>query len=366
MSEEQKKNQLATGSYIAQADQGSHASVTIIQRLVPPSNICERRNRNRLLNKVSIFWIKGVLENSLHGIALCELGMEYRPDAVTYPWEMILQKPDAPQCSIQPGTKIVDVFDRQNGELLILGAPGSGKTTMLLDLAQSLIARAQDDDAFPIPVIFNLSSWAKKQLPIAEWLVEELNIRYDVPIKVGEKWIGDGFLIPMLDGLDEVIKEHRAECTEAINAFRSKHGLLNIVVCSRIADYEDLDAKLKLQGAVFIQPLTLEQIDTYLKNAGEQLAALRLALNKKSELRDLAQTPLMLSIMAMVYRGETVETLPTNLTPEGQRTTLFATYIDRMFIRRGAKVKYTSHQTGAVLNLAGSTNEPTWSSSNSA
>ena len=40
--------------------------------------------------------------------------------------------------------------------LLILGAPGSGKTTMLLELTRQLLERARKNDDQPIPIVFNL------------------------------------------------------------------------------------------------------------------------------------------------------------------------------------------------------------------
>jgi len=60
---------------------------------------------------------------------------------------------------LPPDTKIVDVFDEMGQNLLVLGEPGSGKTTMLLELARDTIARAEKDSDEPIPVVFNLSSW---------------------------------------------------------------------------------------------------------------------------------------------------------------------------------------------------------------
>jgi hypothetical protein len=203
-----------------------------------------------MLQKVRDFWVKGVLENSLHGAALIGLGIEYKPDAVVHPWDMVIQQADRPTHSIPRGTKIVDVFDDLGGELLILGAPGSGKTTILLELTRELITRAEQDENLPMPVVFNLSSWAEKRMPLAEWLVDELNTRYDVPRKVGKAWIDVDAVLPLLDGLDEVKEEHRGACVEVINIFRRNSGLVNLVACSRVADYSVLTVRLKLQGSL--------------------------------------------------------------------------------------------------------------------
>jgi predicted NACHT family NTPase len=88
--------------------------------------------------------------------------------------------------------------------LLILGAPGAGKTTLLLMLARELLDRAERDAGHPIPVIFNLSSWAEKRLSLAAWMVDELNKQHDVPRAMAEVWIEDDQVLPLLDGLDEV------------------------------------------------------------------------------------------------------------------------------------------------------------------
>jgi len=40
-----------------------------------------------------------------------------------------------------------------------------------------------------MPVIFNLSSWAYKKLSIAEWLVDELNVKYQIPKTIATEWI---------------------------------------------------------------------------------------------------------------------------------------------------------------------------------
>jgi predicted NACHT family NTPase len=73
--------------------------------------------------------------------------------------------------------------------LLILGEPGSGKTITLLELARETILLAEKDSTQPIPVVFNLSSWAKRKLPVQVWLVEELTSKYQIPSWIGRIWV---------------------------------------------------------------------------------------------------------------------------------------------------------------------------------
>ncbi len=310
------------------------APLTAQQPLKPTHSA--NRNRLRMLEKVKTFWIKGVLESSLHGAALIELGMEGRPEAVERPWEMVLQHADYPDYRLEAQVSVSRIFADVGGELLILGEPGAGKTTTMLELARDLIEAAQADSNAPLPVVFNLSSWADQRQSVAEWMVSELNARYQVPRHVGTEWVTHEQILPLLDGLDEVASAHRSACVDAINDFRRQHGLVPLVVCSRVKDYDALNKRLKLQGAVLLQPLTFAQVDAYLAQAGAELSVLRSALQADATLQELAQTPLMLSIIMLAYRGASAQMLPlATSTSEGQRR-LFEAYIARMFTRRNS------------------------------
>ena len=336
-------------------------TATPVPREIHRTSSNDGRNRTRMLEKVQGFWIKGVLEHSLHGAALIALGMEGRDEAVEHPWDMVLRHPQYENTALPPETHITDVFDDLGGELLILGAPGSGKTTMLLELARDLLARAMTpvsvshQDEPPIPVIFNLSSWADDRKTVAEWLVDELNTRYQVPRNMGKAWVDADAVLPLFDGLDEVAENHRAACVAAINHFRSEHGFLPLAVCSRSADYDALGAlgaKLQLQGAVVLQPLTPEQVDGYLAGLGAALELARRTLHSDPALLELAQTPLMLSILALAYRGVSAEALAAAATPDERRKRLFDAYASAMLSRRG-DAPYNAEQTKRWLsNLA--------------
>jgi predicted NACHT family NTPase len=99
-----------------------------------------------------------------------------------------------------------------------LGEPGAGKTTTLLSLARTLLDRARDDINERVPIVVNLSS-RKKQQPLAEWISNELSEKYRVPRKIGRFWLHCGYLLPLLDGLDEVETVTQPDCVTAINAF---------------------------------------------------------------------------------------------------------------------------------------------------
>jgi serine/threonine protein kinase/DNA polymerase III delta prime subunit len=310
-----------------------------------------RTNRQRLLRKVRTFWIAGVLEHSLETHARLALGLQAQPEAVANPWQLVVfHHPAGASRPLPAGTRITQVYDTANGELLILGAPGSGKTTLLLELARDLLERAEHDEQHPIPVVFTLSSWASRGQPLADWLVEELNRTYQVPRKLGQAMVEAEQILPLLDGLDEVAARERAACIEAINAYQQEHGLLPLVVCCRSADYLAQSARVQLGSAVAVQPLREEQVDDYLARGGEPLRALRMAVQQDPTLRELANTPLMLTILTLTYRGMSAEDLVRGASLTERQRQIFAHYVERMLRHRGAEKPYAPEQTTRWLS----------------
>ncbi len=103
---------------------------------------------------------------------------------------------------------------------------------MLLELTRDLLDRAAKDDEHPIPVVFNLSSWAQEQSSLQEWMISELSLRSDAPRKLAREWVTNEHILPLLDGLDEVADAHRDACVATINAYRQEHGWVPLVVCT--------------------------------------------------------------------------------------------------------------------------------------
>ena len=330
------------------------------------------RNRQALLKQLRDGWIKGVLEKSLYHNSTVVLGLESQPSAVSPPFDLIIRQYDETGQRLPEGTRISDVYEEAGGTLLILGAPGGGKTTLLLELLRDLRERAEQqlkrteqlveqaarDENLPLPsdrvllpVVFPLISWAERQLSFAEWLVDELHKRYNVNKNIGQIWVERRQILPLLDGLDEVPEKQREACITAINKFRIAQESPALVVCSRLADFQAIGKQLSLQRAVVVQPLTLHQTDSYLARGGEDLAPLRTALQTDHSLSELlGSSPLLLNIAAVAYAGKPASTLPTEGTAEERRHQLFAAYIERQLSRHTPTARFSPQHTVRSLS----------------
>ncbi|MGL4502378.1 MAG: NACHT domain-containing protein, partial [Planktothrix sp.] len=221
------------------------------------------------------------------------------------------------------------------GQLLILGEPGSGKTTELLGLAQTLCQRAQKDPQEPIPIIFELSDWRPSRQPIEadtlnHWMVEQLQLKYGLDPQLSQNWLHRNRLIPLLDGLDE-LKNFMPEAIRAINLMQEvkKEQHHKLIVCSRFEDYKDCPEKLSLRTKVKLKPLKNKKaIQDYLKHRDASHLWKVLKASPQGWLK-LAQTPLLLDLMPRAYPAPLVSDCPNQAGEAACRRRLFEDYSHR-------------------------------------
>jgi len=214
-------------------------------------------------------------------------------------------KPDAQEpeiIALELNTPIIEIFNQDDigGKLLILGEPGSGKTTELLNLAIALCNNAANSEQVAVPVIFELSAW-KGSKPIAQWLAEELKIRDGIDESLTLEWLRQDKIIPLLDGLDE-LKELKEDGIEAINQFYQKFRPQHLVICSRLKDYRECQNKLAPKGAICLQPLNDQQIQGYLEKR-KRLQLWQPIKNDPDGLLELARSPLLLNLISVAYQN---------------------------------------------------------------
>ena len=299
------------------------------------------------------------LNDSLQGIAWMELGLAEHPNAVRNATNLLQQRPDGTERVLPTGTTILDAYDQAEEELLILGVPGTGKSTLLLELAQQIIKRAEADETHPLPVILPLSSWATTRPVLTNWLVEQMARIYGIPLTLSGRWIRQGQVIPLLDGLDEMEEAARPLCIAAINAYHAAH-VAPLVVCSRQSEYDvaSIRQRLTLQNAIVVQPLSQEQVEHALSLGGKPLVALRESLRGNPTLRDLATTPLMLGVLFLAYQ----ETATSKLSQQEAvlEHQIWTDYVARMVQQKGADRQVTPDKPAKRYSLEHTTSWLGW------
>lgn len=302
--------------------------------------------RRIFIDRVHRYWIQGVLERSLYYEARLELKLTATVQSRRHPWDIAAYQADGRTVDFPPDADVRTMFDALDQTVVILGDPGSGKTTMLLELARSLLEEARADESQQVPVVLPLSSWAVQKKPVAQWIADQLVGQYGLPRSLALDWVNDQVIIPLFDGLDEVVEERRNECASAVDEYLRTHNLTPSALCSRQTEYSLLAKRPDYYAALTIQHLTREQVELYVQGAGPGLEGLRSALAADPGLWDLAESPLLLSIMALAYR-QGQETADLGHSGD-RRQNLYAQYV-RTMLRRRSHPRYASEQSERYL-----------------
>lgn len=243
--------------------------------------------------------------------------------------------------TLEPREPLAEVLQQEeiDGRLLILGEPGSGKTTALLGLAKDLLQAAEQDLQKPLPLLFELSSFPESLLPelssltwqeasteensvrfkadpLLNWLVAELKDLYNLQPAISKSLIETGKILLLLDGLDELEPTQQSSWVKMLSHYLKQDDTRKLVLCCRWEEYEQSEVELsQVNGAIYLQPLTDEQIQTYLIQRGK--IHFWQTIQHEPELNQLLQPqvdgksallrlPLFLSIAAIACNGQVI------------------------------------------------------------
>lgn len=111
------------------------------------------------------------------------------------------------------------------GRLVVLGRAGSGKTVLALRFVLDYLATRADDE--PVPVVFSLGAWDPTAVGLRDWLVHRLlrdhpELATSAPGRgtMAAALLADGWILPVLDGFDEIAERLQDRALEELNATR--------------------------------------------------------------------------------------------------------------------------------------------------
>ncbi|WP_293038185.1 HEAT repeat domain-containing protein [Moorena sp. SIO1F2] len=215
----------------------------------------------------------------------------------------------------------------QSRRVVILGAPGSGKTTLMsyfaVMLAQSkaeVLGLDGDTDWLPILIrIRDLVRHPDKSLIDYAWMFAEKTMAVNtIPVGFFDHWLSDGRALILLDGLDEVTEDaKRNDVVRRINNFLGQFNRNRAIITSRPAGYRRDFFRTKDFPHYQIEPFDDHKISAFIENwynsrfkdqaeAERRKQSLRKALNDNDRITLLARNPLLLTIIALIHRYQAV------------------------------------------------------------
>ena len=202
----------------------------------------------------------------------------------------------------------VDKALKDYRKFVIVGAPGSGKTTVLKHLALKSCKEnleKQERICTPVPII--LLEFLESGKDLRDY-IDVVFEEYDFPMakEFVEKDLKEGKCMVLLDGFDELVsKENQEQVTVQIQEFVKRYHRCQIIVTSRVAGYHDeLKDFMKLELMEFDD----KQIKTFIKNwfgkaEPDKAESMQEAIENE-HIKDIVRNPLMITITAIIHEED--------------------------------------------------------------
>lgn len=201
-------------------------------------------------------------------------------------------------------------------KIVILGDPGSGKSTSLKYLAYDICTNRATHRQFSsfVPIFIKASEYANDYSDTRRSLSEYIigNTQYGT---LFSKYLENNSLVILFDGLDEINNTHQRHIiVDKLNSFIAQYPNIKIVVSSRIVGYNE--TRLSGDFCHFeVDKFSDKQIQTFLNNwfsaiysdddtqkASDDAEALFNSIKQNDSVYRLACNPLLVTIIALIYK----------------------------------------------------------------
>ena len=195
-------------------------------------------------------------------------------------------------------------FDEKTRHLLLVGRPGSGKSTALARLLLEEAERFSAETSDTIPVLVELRYW---RTSIDDLILAAFR-RHGLELSSSQlnRLLNENRLLVLVDGMNELPTE---EGRSQLAAFRRKYSRVPAIFTTRdLSLGGDAGIEQKLEMQPLTEPQMRSFVEAYLPERGEVMWR-----QLQGRLREFGKTPLLLWMLCEVVKQSPNAELPTNL-----------------------------------------------------
>ena len=213
------------------------------------------------------------------------------------------EEPPRPKRESVEKLNVVDGLRKHATEhVLLVGRPGSGKTTSLVRLLLEEAEAARDDTTKPIPVLLELKHYQDSLMGLLRCSLGEHGLDLSEDDLSG--LLDEGRLLLLFDGLNELPSE---DARRAISTFRNLHRKTSMAFTTReLGGAFDLGMERTLEMLPLTKPQVKQFLEAYLPGRSEAFVR-----HLRDRVRELARTPLFLSMLCALFKVK--KNIPQNL-----------------------------------------------------
>jgi hypothetical protein len=200
-------------------------------------------------------------------------------------------------------TRVVE--SRSQQRVIIAGAPGSGKTAFLQDIARRIL-NAPGSAGHVLPVMFSVIKWNGAATSISVRVAELLVERFGISHTEAYRLVIDGQLMLLVDGLDEVQADSRKVVVARLREGLDARPNISAVVACRSQEYEGLEPLFAGFLPIWLKPVRDKDVRRYLDilsswHPEADFGSLERAIARDPDFRNAVRSPALLLLVSRTF-----------------------------------------------------------------
>jgi hypothetical protein len=222
--------------------------------------------------------------------------------------------------AVQEKLEIAEAF-RRDSRVFVVGAPGSGKSTLTAYVATGLadgrFAEQVKWNDRPLPIVLTIRTLNDIEFTPA-WFAKVTGMN----VRLAENSVQDERVVLLVDGLDEATPQMREEVIRAVSRFHAAHGRVRVLVTSRpyggagethtclpefrhltLSDLNDEEVKQFIDKWCLAAEQSVRKDGREAKDEAHKAAEdLKSRIARSRPIQRIAANPLLTTILCVVHR----------------------------------------------------------------